>query len=253
MKELKTAINEAKDFSINFENSFGTYPLLFFSGGKGCHAYTFFERLQKIDINRALSWLGYSIKKNYSYNTLDLSVLKDAKVRLSRVPYSKHQYTGLSVVPFSIEDSYDQIIHKSLDPIIEPFNMGDYISTLGDHLKKIDPIIKHNEMVKHSPKIVKNTEIHGIKSFKKVLDHRDFFKGLLGPPKHQYPDKEYVIYHCPFTDHNDDNPSFLVHKRGYTCYGCERSGNYWQFLKDYYGWNNNQVKTYLKKIGNKIN
>ena len=58
--------------------------------------------------------------------------------------------------------------------------------------------------------------------------------------------KENLMYKCPFKDHNDNNPSFMVYKTGYKCYGCNRKGNYFQFFKDYYGWTNQQVQTHLR-------
>ena len=79
-----------------------------------------------------------------------------------------------------------------------------------------------------------------------------FSRKYLGIPEHEYPDKEYVMYRCPFPDHQDTNPSFMVHKRGYKCYGCGEKGNYWQFLKDYNSWNDQKVKEYLNnyEVGN---
>ena len=79
-------------------------------------------------------------------------------------------------------------------------------------------------------------------------DHRTFFRAILGEPERSYPDKEYVMYNCPFKDHKDHNPSFRVHKTGYYCYGCHKHGNYFQFLKDYNHWTNRQVKEYLKNL-----
>ena len=242
------AINDAKDFSMNFNEAFREYPILFFSGCKGCHAYTLFKPIQDVDINLAISEFGKAIKDTYNYNTLDLSVLKDSKSRLSRVPYSKHQYTGLTVVSFSINDSYDTIINKSLNPVVESFHKDNYLSTFGKHLEKIDSILKHNKKIKNNSKKAKKTIINEIKSFNRVEDHRDFFRDVIGPPDRKYPNKKYVMYKCPFPDHPDNNPSFMVYKKGYKCYGCERKGNFWQFLKDYNGWDDNQIKAYLKNI-----
>lgn len=252
---VESAINEAKDFAINFKKAFGTYPILFFSGGKGCHAYTFFKSIQQVDINRVISWFGKVVKDTYNYNTFDLSVLKDSKSRLSRVPYTKHQDTDLTVIPFTIEDSYDEIINKSLNPVVETFQKDNYLSTLGKQLKTIDPILKHNEDIKKTIKKATTTDIKQFKPFSRVKDHRIFFRELLGSPKMEYPDKEYVMYCCPFKDHNDTHPSFMVHKTGYNCFGCGRKGNYWQFLKDYNGWNDKQVRMYLKshKLKKNIN
>jgi DNA primase len=82
--------------------------------------------------------------------------------------------------------------------------------------------------------------------------HRVFFRSLLGDPVRSYPDKEYVMYNCPFQDHNDKKPSFRVHKKGYYCYGCQKRGNYWQFIKDYHAWSDEKVKKYLKKICRRV-
>jgi hypothetical protein len=219
------AINEAKDFAIRFKESFGSYPILFFSGGKGCHAYTFFSPLKNVDINRALSSFGENLLKAYKYKTLDLSVLKDAKSRLSRIPYSKHQYTLLNVVPFSIHDSYEDIISKSLNPVVELFQKENYLSSFGSHLETIDPILKQNEDLKKINKKANMAKPLKFNSFSGVNDHRAYFKKLLGSPKSEHPDKEYVMYCCPFPKHEDNNPSFKVHKTGYECYGCGKNGN----------------------------
>lgn len=58
----------------------------------------------------------------------------------------------------------------------------------------------------------------------------------------EYPDKEYLMYSYPFQDHDARKPSFRVHKKGYYCYGCQKKGNYWQFYKDYYGWDDDNVR-----------
>jgi len=222
------AIDEAKDFSIRFKESFGSYPMLFFSGGKGCHAYTFFEPIKGVNINRTLSWFGGKIKETYKYKTMDLSVLQDAKSRLSRVPYSKHQSTGLSVVPFTIDDTYDVIIEKSINPVVETFQKNDYYSSFGSHLETIDPILKHNEEIRKNKEVAERAKWgnrENFKSFNGVGDHRDYFRELLGLPESEHPDKEYNMYCCPFPDHEDNNPSFRVHRVGYKCYGCGKKGN----------------------------
>jgi hypothetical protein len=128
---VEPAINDAKDFAIKFNKWFGSYLILFFSGCKGAHGYTCFKPIKNIDINRVLYWFAKEMKDKYNYQTLDLSVNEGAKSRLSRVPYSMHQYTGLTVVPLGIDDSYDTIIDKSLNPVVEAFNREDYLSGFG--------------------------------------------------------------------------------------------------------------------------
>lgn len=233
------AINQAKEFSNLFKKHFGVYPLLFFSGCKGCHAYSFFKPILNVNIKRSLLWYAKETKKDF--NSLDLSVYGSLN---SRVPYTKHQYSRLTVVPFQPDDSYDAIMDKSINPNVELFSLEGYYSGFGEYLEKIDPILEHNENIREKQR--KAARFSTISPNKRVVDHRDWFRSVLGAPDSEYPDKEYVMYKCPFQDHDDQKPSFRVHRTGYKCYGCERKGNYFQFLKDYNGWTNEQVKTHLK-------
>lgn len=247
-KIAKDAIDEAKYFAIKFKETFGNYPALFFSGCKGCHAYTFFKATGFKNLNMAVSWFAKNVKKSYNQQTLDLSVAQDAQARLSRVPYSKHQSTDLTVVPFSIEDDYDEIIKKSLNPYVEDFKKGDYQTDFNKHLKKIDLVETYNARVRNMNKSTKEVNLSSSKNFKGIYDHRVFFKSILGDPVREYSDKEYVMYNCPFKDHDDKKPSFRVHKKGYYCYGCQKKGNYWQFFKDFNGWSDNKVRQYINTI-----
>ncbi|AUB59382.1 hypothetical protein BK009_01005 [Methanobacterium subterraneum] len=245
-KIAEQAIDEAKYFSVKFKETFGKYPALFFSGCKGCHAYTFFKATGFKNLNLAVSWFAENVKKSYNQQTMDLSVAQDAQARLSRIPYSKHQLTGLTVVPFSIEDDYDEIIMKSLHPHIEDFDRVDFQTDFHKHLQKIDLVETYNSRVKSANRTTNKARLGGSKNFKGVHDHRAFFKSILGKPVREYPNKEYVMYSCPFQDHDDKKPSFRVHKKGYYCYGCQKKGNYWQFFKDYHGWNDEQVRQHFK-------
>lgn len=244
-KLAETAINEAKHFATKFKESFGREPILFFSGCKGCHAYTFFEPIKGVNINRALSWFAEKVKESFNYQTLDEAVNRDAMSRLSRVPYSKHQLTSLTVVPFTLEDAYNEIVDKAINPHVEPFRKEDYSSSLGSHFQNIDPILAHNERIKEAERKTKQNEIKNVSS-NDVNDHREWFKTILGEPAYISPNKPYVMYNCPFRDHEDNKPSFMVYPTGYTCKGCGKKGNYWQFYKDYYGWDDDQVRYYLK-------
>ncbi len=226
----KPAIDDAKNFAQKFKEAFGKPPILFFSGFKGCHAYTLFKPIQFKDINKAISWFAKNAKKAYDYSTLDLSVTNDAKARLSRVPYTKHQLTDLTVVPFQHFDDYDKIMGKSLYPEVENFDVEKYRTNFYKHLQKIDEIEYYNSKIR---KTTPKPEMATGNNFKGEYDHRIFFRQILGDPVREYPEKEYVMYHCPFHDHEDKKPSFQVNKKGYYCYGCQRKGNYCHFFKDY--------------------
>ncbi|MCC7559755.1 MAG: hypothetical protein KO318_04915 [Methanobacterium sp.] len=249
-KIAKQAIDEAKYFAVKFKETFGKYPALFFSGCKGCHAYAFFKATGFKNLNLAVSWFAENVKKSYNQHTLDLSVTQDAQARLSRIPYSKHQLTDLTVVPFSIEDDYDEIIRKSLHPHVEDFSRENYQTDFHKHLQKIDLVETYNARVKNINKTSNKVSLGGSKNFNGVYDHRVFFNSILGDPAREYPDKEYVMYNCPFKDHNDRKPSFRVHKKGYYCYGCQRRGNYWQFLRDFHDLDDMQIRKYLINLRN---
>lgn len=137
---------------------------------------------------------------------------------------------------------------KSLNPRFEDFNKEDYQTDFHIHLKKIDQVETYNAKIRHINKTTNTARLDGSMNITGVYDHRVFFKTLLGVPVREYPDKEYVMYNCPFKDHNDRKPSFRVHKKGYYCYGCQKKGNYWQFLKDYYNLNDRLVREHFMKL-----
>ncbi len=245
-KISKPAIDEAKDFAVKFEESFGKFPILFFSGCKGCHAYTFFKPTDFKNLNMAITWFAVHTKRSYNYQTLDLSVAQDAVARLSRIPYSKHQLTGLSVVPFTLHDNYEEIMDKTLNPEIENFKKDDYSTEFNKHIQEIDSVESFNAKVKEFNRQRKISISNDSKKVKSITDHKIFFKSILGAPEREYPEKDYAMYNCPFSDHEDKKPSFRVNKKGFYCYGCQRKGNYWQFYKDYYGWDDQNVREHLK-------
>ena len=135
------AINEAKIFAETFYDEFDVYPSLFFSGFKGCHAYCFFEPLKIEYSNETITYFASRFKNIIALDTMDLSVNRDATSRLSRVPYSKHHVTGLTVVPFNITDNYEKIIEKAINPIVEPFTLTNQYCALGKHLFEIGRVI----------------------------------------------------------------------------------------------------------------
>lgn len=120
---------------------------------------------------------------------------------------------------------------KSLYPHVEDFKVDEYITNFSKHLKKIDVIEYYNTKIQkltQKPKMALETNL------KSDDDQRKLFRQILGTPARKYPEKEYVMYHCPFHDHDDKKPSFRVNRNGYYCYGCGRNGNYEKFIKNVY-------------------
>ena len=239
----KNSVDDAKIFSKIFQRDFGKEPALFFSGFKGCHAYVFFEPFEPKETNKTVYYFAENVKKSYSLSSMDLSVNKDALSRLARVPYSKHQLTDLTVVPFKTTDNYQEIVRRAQDPKIQSFNVHNHLTSFDIHLKKIDEILSHNAKIQHKSKKIYDS-FKSLQSFPGSYDNRTFFKKIIGEPVNEY--ENYNMYRCPFPDHDDIKPSFMVHSNGYKCYGCNRNGDCMQFLKEYNGWDDNQLEQYLK-------
>lgn len=57
---------------------------------------------------------------------------------------------------------------------------------------------------------------------------------------------------CPFPDHHEDTPSFVVTPRMgiYKCFGCGKSGNVITFLKEHEGMTYVEAVKYLAKRAN---
>lgn len=236
-------INQAKRFAEYIYDEYGNYPVLVFSGFKGCHAYCFFEPVHLEHINGTIHSFADDIMETQNLGSMDLSVNKDPDNRKSRIPFSKHEITGLNVVPFHIDDSYEEIINKALNPTIQPFDLQDHLTTLNNHLEAIDKTITPFEPERRRRQMLRHkNQRNGSIMFNR--DNRTFFQEVLGPPEMEY--QNYDVYYCPFTDHTDTNPSFVVYSSGYKCFGCGRRGNYWKYLKERRGFSDKQIRKYLK-------
>ncbi|MBV1767058.1 MAG: hypothetical protein KUA29_01940, partial [Methanobacterium sp.] len=165
------ALEDAKLFAEHFNNDFDNYPTLFFSGFKGCHAYLFFEPVKLANPNLTISDFASRVKTHLKLDTMDLNVNQDPVTRLSRIPYSKHELTGLTVVPFKIDTPYEEIIKKSVNPVIESFTLKTHITDLNLHLKENEPILLKNQ--KTVPKKSLKFKNPPLKTYKNV-DHRIF-------------------------------------------------------------------------------
>lgn len=58
--------------------------------------------------------------------------------------------------------------------------------------------------------------------------------------------------HCPFHDHDDNNPSFSITQDGrrWKCYGCDRHGGAIDLVKEYQGTSFRDAKTWLARASN---
>lgn len=253
------SINEAKDFALRFEDEYGNQPALFFSGAKGCHAYCFFEPIKLQAPNRTFLKLKKIVESAGKYTTIDESVHKDVHSRKSRVPYTKHPHTGLTVVPFTVNDSYDDIMVKSKNPVIEPFNKLDYTTEFHHPILELDRLEMDNMLLEKEQRLKEQAELEakrkriqklrlnlGVKSAGGYVkpDCRDLAQQILGSSSASY--GSYEMYSCPF--HDDNNPSMIVKSKYFSCLAdtCGFYGNYLDFIMKFFNLSYDDAIQYLR-------
>lgn len=215
---LKTPFFEAIKLN-NYFNELGIKTLLLFSGSKGLALNVLFDNLQLENISQISYELAVNLKKGLNLSTLDLAVNKDAKARMQRVPYTKHNYTLLVNQPIPQEVGFDEFLDiiKNTKPRVMDLNIMDYENY---YIK--DLLLKKDFMFK-----VKNTKVEARRKFNGTYkpdnnkDCRDLCKQVLGEPVREY--KEYNTYLCPF--HEDNIPSARVYKDNFYCAAC--GAYYW--------------------------
>ena len=173
---LKTAIDESKKVYNWFKDKFNVDGMLFFSGGKGSHLHILLNNPIKVsNVQEVTKFIGSNLKKALDLKTIDENVYND-KVRVLRMPTSRHQGTKLYANQFQVDDSYPDIIDKStiktdLSSIDIPDNDT---SNLEDWIKKIDESIttsKNNKAVRHE---IKADDKYSINHDVPIYDDADF-------------------------------------------------------------------------------
>lgn len=154
---LKPAIDESIKVYNWFKDKFNVKGMLFFSGGKGSHLHILLNNPIKVsNVQEVTNFIGSNLKKALKLKTIDSSVYND-KVRVLRMPTSRHHETKLYANQFQVDDSYPDIIEKAtiktdLSSIDIPDNDT---SNLEEWIKKIDESIttsKNNKAVSHEIK-----------------------------------------------------------------------------------------------------
>lgn len=108
--------NESKKVAEEFKRLFDVEPLLFFTSGKGLHLVVLLNNPIKIDnVNRVVEQIGKGFKKSLKLKTIDLSVCRDAKNRLIRLPCSQHQKTKLFNNQIMLDTKYLDMIDNSAE------------------------------------------------------------------------------------------------------------------------------------------
>ena len=133
-------IKECQKVARWFKDKFNVDGLMFFSGGKGCHLHIIFNNPVEVrNVKEVISFIGNNLKKFLKLKTIDSSVYKD-KVRVLRMPTSRHQGTKLYANPFLMKDSYLDILDKAvIKTDISSINIPDNdTSNLEDWIKIID-------------------------------------------------------------------------------------------------------------------
>ena len=242
---LYNTFTEAKKLMDYLVRS-GAKPYLTFSGSKGLHINTFIEPLQLNNSNRVNEAYTRQLKRELKLNTLDLNV-KDISSRIQRVPYSKHERTGLYAVPLAPSITYEELIEtissNKLD--VKDFNIADYYSSrsfrnmlviLDNDLTLLDrrnQATKQAEAERNRRKIFNNSFTRSSIDYNEYFtDLRDLVELILGTPEKRNSDKEYNLYKCCF--HSDNTASAICGKYVFYCFSCGVSYNWYGFIKNYY-------------------
>ena len=119
---------ESKKVAEEFKRLFDVEPLLFFTSGKGLHLVVLLNNPIKIDnVNKVVEQIAKGFKKSLNLKTIDLSVSRDAKNRLIRLPCSQHQKTKLYNNQIQLDTSYlnmidNSAVQQSFNDIVIPDN-----------------------------------------------------------------------------------------------------------------------------------
>ena len=240
---LYNTFTEAKKL-IDYLVKSGAKPYITFSGSKGLHINTFIEPLQLNNSNRVNEAYTRQLKRELKLNTLDLNV-KDISSRLQRVPYSKHERTGLYAVPLAPSITYEELIEviSSNKPEVREFNIADYYSSrsfrnmliiLDNDLTLLDlknKATKEKEAERNRRKIFNNNFTRSDVNYNEYFtDLRDLVELVLGAPVKR--NKEYNLYKCCF--HKDNTASAICGKYVFYCFSCGANYNWYNFIKNYY-------------------
>lgn len=249
--ELKTLINY---FMENLE--IRPYPL--FSGSKGFHLVVFLNPMKLINIDKISYNLAVHLKKKLDLELIDLAVNKDPISRKQRIPYSKHERTGLYTVPIDTNVSYDEFLQQIERNRNRPllFDRESYIpdeifhhnlinlnDKITEEMKKEQ--MKQQELQKQkrellAAKRIKNNHDSDI-DFSSI-DMRTLVSKVIGSPEREY--SNYSMFKCPF--HSDNNPSLKVTAKYCSCYSCGFYYNYYDFIRNYF--NLNTQEEIIKKL-----
>ena len=148
---IKKPIEEALKLAKYITGNFDGYPLLVFSGSKGCHLYLFFKEIKLKYPKEVIRLLVKSIESDLNLETVDPSPIGDLS-RISRIPTSIHPGTGLYAHPFDIESNYENIINDSQikTPQFDYFDKKNRKSDINNTLRCIDDkISKKKEYIKY--------------------------------------------------------------------------------------------------------
>ena len=231
-------------------------PYILFSGSKGFHCLQFFNPIYLKNINTISMEYANTFANELNLKTIDFSVNKDAHKRKSRLPYSRHNFTDLFTIPIDINMDIEEILYESLNPTIQDFKIADYIiNGFSDNLINIDSEIsslleKQKQIREEKRKIkrkIRSQNPHYSKIDFSEIDFRNMVLDIASDYFVKSMDK-YDIYNCPF--HQDNHHSAGCYDKRFYCSSCGESWNYWTFIRDFYGFEDdkdiiNELKNYV--------
>lgn len=244
---LLRPFNELKSLMDYFMENLRIKPYPVFSGSKGFHLIVFLNPMKLINIDKISYNLAVHLKKKLNLELIDLSVNKDPISRKQRIPYSRHERTGLYTVPIDNAISYDELLQQIQKNKIRPllFDKESYVPdeifhhnliNLNDKITEemMKEQMKQQELQKQKRELLAAKRINDNHDSVDIdfsnIDMRTLISKVIGNPEKEY--SGYSMFKCPF--HNDNNPSLKVTAKYCSCYSCGFYYNYYDFIKEYY-------------------
>ena len=171
-------IIEAKRVAQFIKEKHDKKTLIVFSGAKGAHIYLFFKPVLLKHPAEVIRRFQEKLRDYLQLKYVDNQIMGDV-ARLLRIPYTKHQDSGLKAIPFHIESEYQEIISMASKTNLKPinFDLNDYLIPIEHLLMEIDrEVDKKARELKYTHEINKKFEFKyskdgkGLISIKKLED-----------------------------------------------------------------------------------
>lgn len=210
---------------------------VFFSGMKGVHVYIPVQPVEMAkEIDKVIE--EFFTREAKRYNLLDLASVRRISTRKDRIPFTRHQLTGLFMIPINGKESWGRLIRESeRGEGLDKMKRWEHTPnpTIQDIMQTVEKKKQETLKGKLPPITARIYQQDGFKprpikrgrrkKRKKGNLIEEFIEALGEPeePSNYDPNKhKYVKYLCKL--HNDTQASLTVYRYNWYCFGCQEWG-----------------------------